>query len=807
MQLRRLLLVALAPLVGLAFLPDERARAAPVPVPLLPPQEFVAIADRHVCDLVDGSAGVNGQDGTTTVEVGSRVYWGFGDTYVGTTTGAPNQPNGLGFSASAAADPAGDCVTLDRKRSGATAVPLLPLAANEQCNWPLGMTGVGAPWVHFFYVSVGTCDNAYVPNGIGLGRFNGDQPPSFPTARLGIVWSAAAMSLVWGAQTFIGGPSDGYLYIGLLGPSPDPGTLPYANSMRIARVVASAAALEACVPETSSACQMQYWSPSSQSWVDGVAADQSVFTARVGTNGGAMFGWVGGLNKWLATYATGPLFVVRGRTAPLPGAGWSSQEVLLSYCPHFMLPGLGYCYTGYMHPMYSVNGGNTIYLTMAHQPEQSNPNRTDEYTVFLHEITIGKPVTQSADQSNRRRYAIGSVPGYTPEGTAFYASAAAIPGFEPVYEWVDPGSGDVLLGFRQPDAAHSQRGPLRFYSPPRPVVPMYAHVYEPVYRWDRSATEHVYSPLLGLEAQGYANMGVAFYTLCGDADNDFLSDCVEINRGSSPFAENLNVDNDDLLDENGDPVLNAFGFPVGNGNMQSVAQDNGVRRMDIDNCPLQGNPWQENTDSGPIPNGMAGGDRTNPLADPWGDACDDDDDNDGLSDADEATGCNGSGPTNAMVRDSDGDGRIDGFECRAGSSPADAGSRPQAPGISDDPDRDLVATWLEMQYGSDPHAVDTDGDGLHDGAEIIFWGTDPLYADTDGDGCGDTTEAGSVNGDYQVNSTDLFLIAQRFGASDANARASDVDRNGSIGASDLGIAASRFGPCFPARHVDRAYAR
>jgi alpha-tubulin suppressor-like RCC1 family protein len=82
--------------------------------------------------------------------------------------------------------------------------------------------------------------------------------------------------------------------------------------------------------------------------------------------------------------------------------------------------------------------------------------------------------------------------------------------------------------------------------------------------------------------------------------------------------------------------------------------------------------------------------------------------------------------------------------------------------LTDDPDRDGLATWRELELGTDPLDADTNDDGLLDGAAITSGqsatsgdmdsdgvtnaverqrGTDPFRADSDGDGSNDNVDA------------------------------------------------------------------
>ena len=135
-----------------------------------------------------------------------------------------------------------------------------------------------------------------------------------------------------------------------------------------------------------------------------------------------------------------------------------------------------------------------------------------------------------------------------------------------------------------------------------------------------------------------------------------------------------------------------------------------------------------------------------------------DSDGDGLTDGEEKD--HGTDPNS---KDSDGDGYTDKEEVDAGSDPLDPNSHPSydkdsdGDGYSDkeeekagsdatdpkstpnDLDGDGLSNEEEKAHGTDPKNPDTDGDGVSDGEEVKN-GTDPTKADSDGDGLSDGEE-------------------------------------------------------------------
>jgi hypothetical protein len=214
--------------------------------------------------------------------------------------------------------------------------------------------------------------------------------------------------------------------------------------------------------------------------------------------------------------------------------------------------------------------------------------------------------------------------------------------------------------------------------------------------------------------------------------------------------------------------------------------DNDALPDTSDNCGYSGNGSQTNNDRNFNPNQDGSvnyvDDLTVVMSDDIGDACDPDDDNDGIEDGSEQAGPScGTGATNQLVADSDGDRVVDPAECILGTDPMSAASKPAA-----------------AACGS---TVDTDGDRLSDRVEFCGYGSDPSEVDSDGDatstGARDGCEAASLNADRVVNAGDQLLMGleiARAGSSTTKLVNFDINKDGGVNAGDQLVMATLIAP-------------
>lgn len=208
-------------------------------------------------------------------------------------------------------------------------------------------------------------------------------------------------------------------------------------------------------------------------------------------------------------------------------------------------------------------------------------------------------------------------------------------------------------------------------------------------------------------------------------------------------------------------------------------QDGDAIGDQIDNCPTVSNASQTNNDRNFIdqtpPSTQDDGTLVN--SDNVGDACDTDDDNDGVLDSAESAGCNGSGALNAANADTDADRFLDGPECTLGTNPNDVNSKPAITSCGP--------------------TTDADGDAIQTRIEVCFYNSNPNNANTDGDVCGDGREVASLNGDFVVNIADRGLLSTEFTRPPPPAKIVNMDLNkdGVLNVGDVGWLSARFGAC------------
>jgi lysophospholipase L1-like esterase len=190
----------------------------------------------------------------------------------------------------------------------------------------------------------------------------------------------------------------------------------------------------------------------------------------------------------------------------------------------------------------------------------------------------------------------------------------------------------------------------------------------------------------------------------------------------------------------------------------------------VDNCPDAPNPLQEDSDQ-LIANGprIPGDDRSAPGGDGIGDACDKDDDNDGLPDELDPD------PGGDYAYDDDNDGEP-AKGCLDGADLDDDG-----PSWDTNCDGILDGMAAHPACAPNPPFRDADGDRIAERIEVCKWGTSDNDFDTDGDGISDCREIVDIDGNGVPTFTmDLLPYARAVQLpASAYGRDGDFDLDGS----------------------------
>jgi hypothetical protein len=217
----------------------------------------------------------------------------------------------------------------------------------------------------------------------------------------------------------------------------------------------------------------------------------------------------------------------------------------------------------------------------------------------------------------------------------------------------------------------------------------------------------------------------------------------------------------------------------------------------------------------------------NPNKDKMGDACDPDNDNDGLPDVGETVM-----GTNPLNPDTNNNHCVDGSEAYLGLNPATGGHNcpvsltldqakffractwalpplgaygglwnakysTNADRTELDPDGDSVSCVTGTNVGDkdndngtgtgDPHDYWRGWSEVADVTEVLGFNVNPAMRDTDGDGCEDWVQINDVTGDGKVDNADLLEVAIsiNFHVNAASNEVLDVDKNNKFGTSDM----------------------
>lgn len=241
-----------------------------------------------------------------------------------------------------------------------------------------------------------------------------------------------------------------------------------------------------------------------------------------------------------------------------------------------------------------------------------------------------------------------------------------------------------------------------------------------------------------------------------DDDNDGVPDAEDGPGGSFALnpAEQSDLDGDGYGD-NSDDDIDGDGRP-NHTNGDNVANDlASVATTNRDRFPRNSNEWAD-TDRDGIGNNT-----------------DTDDDNDGVSDADES-----SEGTDPLLRDTDGDGALDGVDAfpllSFASFDLDDDGIPVRPANLAEADVPAGQVFDNCPATSNPEQIDTDGDGKGDKCDV----------DDDGDGVADTEDAFPLNANESVD-TDGDGIGNNSDPDDDNDGVLDVDDAFALDASEF----------------------
>ena len=457
----------------------------------------VVIAYRLVCSLANddaAAASIKWLDAVGSVEADGRSFWLFGDSFL---LGEPGAEAYLAAPVAVSTDTdASDCVSMTYKASDGKAVPLFATKNDETTAWPDGSIALEPGYVNFYFASVvRESPTEWHVRHIGLGRFDTQE-----------MRGERIVEKLWDADSGFGAAVNGARSPIRLGDY----VMVFLHTSDGRHILARTPARS-----LGEASAYSYWT--GESWSTDPAAARSLWDepeSPFPKHNGLSVRYNQFLGKWLAIY-NADLSTLRVRTAQDLTGPWSDELEWLD-CGLIFGDSWPLCYSAEQNSYLARDDGRTLYVTLS---------STFPYAAWLVEFRLGAAVHQWRDSSGRLAYGtLPPSPGYIDEGVSFYASDVPVPGFSAMYAWEK--DGERIYSPSSPGPEFVRRE-LAFYASTSPRVVGSRVAYDPIYRWDLGLS-HLYSPApTGLEVTGYERGPVAFYAVCGDANLDRVSDCLQ----------------------------------------------------------------------------------------------------------------------------------------------------------------------------------------------------------------------------------------------------------------------------------------
>jgi 4-amino-4-deoxy-L-arabinose transferase-like glycosyltransferase len=453
----------------------------PLPVEAAPPVVYA----RELCTLSNEDARaalVQGADGGMSVVVGDKTWWLFGDTLFLAESGKQIEQNSIAWSDELRPD---GCPRLYYYAPDGVALPFLPKDGSLTV-WPAGAWPVDDRSFDFYTAYVyGSGPYAYTIGEVGLARLDTDTMQVPVLARR--LWDEASG---FSSQVLLTQPieigDDGKLRIALF-------------TKGGATLLARADPARLAEPGAYEFWDGAKWSGEERDaaplWPRPQAADDLQELATF--ENGASIAWNEALRTYVAVVNTG-YASFGARTADRLEGPWSEPASWLD-CLSFAEPRVPTCYSPLQHPSMTADGGRTVVTTVT---------RMDRYEAVMDALTIGTAIHEYV-RGDEVRYG-ASPPGddWRDNGVPYYASAAALPGFVPVYGWSR--GGEWSYAAAAPDGSWN-REEVAFYAAPSARVDGSLTAYRPVYAWRKGTTQLLSQLATGLEQYGYAREDVMFY--------------------------------------------------------------------------------------------------------------------------------------------------------------------------------------------------------------------------------------------------------------------------------------------------------